>query len=101
MLGNVLRGFLVALSPVNLLCIAGGTAIGIVLGAFPGLDATVGAALFIPLTYAMGPTPAILLLVGMYGGAVYGKRLSATRSSLKAALSMRRSSRQSPTQGCW
>ena len=77
MFENILEGFIIALAPVNLLAIVGGTALGLVMGAFPGLDCTVAAALFIPITYALGPTQAILLLAGMYGGAVYGGQIPA------------------------
>ncbi len=77
MLTHIFQGFAVTLAPVNLLWIVAGTAVGLILGAFPGLDSTVGAALFIPVTYAMSPTVALVFLVGMYGGAVYGGQIPA------------------------
>lgn len=77
MLESILGGFISNLSLPNLLAIVAGTAVGIIMGAFPGLDCTVSAALFIPVTYALDPNQAILLLVGMYGGAVYGGQIPA------------------------
>ncbi|MEW6229919.1 MAG: tripartite tricarboxylate transporter permease, partial [Bacillota bacterium] len=77
MIQDILSGLAVALSPMNLLATVVGAAIGIIMGAFPGLDCTVAAALFIPVTYALEPHQAILLLVGLYGGAVYGGQIPA------------------------
>ena len=50
----------------------GATLIGIVIGLLPGLSATLGVALFTTLTVKMAPTDAILVLVCVYVGAIYG-----------------------------
>jgi len=50
---------------------------GMVIGALPGLSATMGIALLIPVTYGMDPTAAILMLASIYTSAVYGGSISA------------------------
>ena len=51
--------------------------LGIVVGALPGLTATMGVALLTTLTYKMAPDQAILTLICMYVGAIYGGSRSA------------------------
>ncbi len=53
------------------------TLIGIVIGALPGLTATMGVALMTTLTYRMVPEQAILVLIAVYVGAIYGGSRSA------------------------
>ncbi|NNF48132.1 MAG: transporter, partial [Desulfofustis sp.] len=48
------------------------TQLGIIVGMLPGLTATMGVALMTTLTFAMPPQNAILILVCMYIGAIYG-----------------------------
>ena len=50
----------------------GATLAGIVIGLLPGLSATLGVALFTTLTVKMAPNDAILVLVCVYVGAIYG-----------------------------
>jgi len=50
----------------------GATLAGILIGLLPGLSATLGVALFTTLTIKMAPTDAILVLVCVYVGAIYG-----------------------------
>jgi putative tricarboxylic transport membrane protein len=50
----------------------GSTLIGIMIGILPGLSATLGVALFTTLTVKMNPTDAILILICVYVGAIYG-----------------------------
>jgi len=51
--------------------------IGIIVGALPGLTATMGVALLTTLTFTMGPQVAMLVLVCVYVGAIYGGSRSA------------------------
>lgn len=51
--------------------------IGIFVGSLPGLTATMGVALLLPVTFGLSPVPAILLLIGVYFGAIYGGSISA------------------------
>lgn len=53
------------------------TLLGIFVGALPGLTATMGVALLTTLTYAMERDAAILTLICMYVGAIYGGSRSA------------------------
>ncbi len=54
-----------------------GTFGGLVIGALPGLSATMGMALLIPFTYGMEPAPAMIMLGAVYVSAVYGGSFSA------------------------
>ncbi|WP_319529790.1 tripartite tricarboxylate transporter permease [uncultured Cohaesibacter sp.] len=52
--------------------IALGTLGGLVIGALPGLTATMGVALLIPLTFSMTPVMGLNMLIGIYIGGIYG-----------------------------
>ena len=51
--------------------------LGIIFGSLPGLNATLGVALLIGITYPFGPTTAIIMMMGLYVGAIYAGSLSA------------------------
>jgi putative tricarboxylic transport membrane protein len=53
------------------------TLVGIVIGALPGLTATMGVALLTTLTYSLPPNQAMLVLICVYVGAIYGGSRSA------------------------
>lgn len=59
-------------NPYNWLVLLASTFAGIVFGALPGLTATLGVALLTTLTYGMPIDTAIIALLAMYVGAVYG-----------------------------
>lgn len=65
------------LSVDNLIAIAAGVTIGVVIGAIPGLTTTMAVALALPFTFTMSPITAILLLVGIYKGGMYGGSITA------------------------
>ncbi|PMR72097.1 tripartite tricarboxylate transporter permease [Billgrantia endophytica] len=65
------------LSLDNFLAIAVGVVIGVVVGSIPGLTATMAVALALPFTFSMQPVAAILLLVGIYKGGMYGGSITA------------------------
>ncbi len=54
-----------------------GTFGGLIIGALPGLSATMGMSLLIPVTYGMAPTPALIMISSVYVSAVYGGSFSA------------------------
>ncbi len=54
-----------------------GTIVGIIFGAIPGLTATMAVALFLPITYNLGPAAGISLLVALYIGGTSGGLISA------------------------
>lgn len=64
-------------SIASILAMVVGIFAGIVIGALPGLGATMGVALLLPITFSLETTPAMMLLVGCYCGAVYGGSISA------------------------
>ena len=61
----------------TLMWLAIGVFMGVGVGAMPGLTATTGVALMLPLTFTLGQAPALGLLIGLYKGAVYGGSISA------------------------
>lgn len=70
----VINNFLQA--DVIIALIVGVTA-GMVIGAMPGLSATMGVALLTPITYGMSPIAAISMLTAVYTSAIYGGSISA------------------------
>jgi putative tricarboxylic transport membrane protein len=53
------------------------TLAGVLIGSLPGLTATMGVALLTTLTYQLPPAQAILILISVYVGAIYGGSRSA------------------------
>ena len=74
---EILAGIQMSLTPGALLANAIGVVLGIVFGALPGLTATMGVALLIPLTFGMPPVEAFSALLGMFCGAIYGGCITA------------------------
>jgi putative tricarboxylic transport membrane protein len=68
----VLSGFEVVFTPSNLLFCLAGVLIGMIIGVLPGLGPTATIALLLPITYEIEPASAIILLAGIYYGAMYG-----------------------------
>jgi putative tricarboxylic transport membrane protein len=71
------QGIVGILTLESLLNVAWSTLLGIIVGALPGLTATMGVALLVTLTYKMDPNQAILCLLCLYVGAIYGGSRSA------------------------
>jgi len=65
-------------SPASLGLMALGTALGVIVGAVPGLTGAMLIALTLPLTFGMSGESALVLLVSMYVGSVSGGLISAT-----------------------
>ncbi|QXM07061.1 tripartite tricarboxylate transporter permease [Crassaminicella indica] len=74
---DVLYGFIHALDWVNLLAAFLSVAVGITIGALPGLSAAMGVALLIPVTFGMPAETGLIALVGVYCGAIFGGSISA------------------------
>lgn len=66
------------LGPLEYLLVLAATFAGIIIGAIPGLGATMAVAILTSFTASMGPIPSMAVLVGVYMGAVYGGSISAT-----------------------
>ena len=77
-INQLLAGFGVALTPVNLLVAALGAFIGTVVGMLPGLGPINGVAILMPLAFALKlpPETALILLAAVYIGCEYGGRIS-------------------------
>lgn len=69
---NLLAGFAVALTPGNLAAALAGAVLGTLVGVLPGIGPIATMSLLIPLTFSMDPTTAIIMLAGIYYGAMYG-----------------------------
>src|SRR3972149_2954561 len=71
-LGYLASGFAAALTPTNLLMAVLGSLLGTFVGVLPGLGPTAAIAVLFPLTAVLAPVPAIIMLAGIYYGAMYG-----------------------------
>ncbi|HYF54649.1 MAG TPA: tripartite tricarboxylate transporter permease [Salinarimonas sp.] len=71
-LANVALGFGIALTPDNLLFCLIGVALGTAIGVLPGLGPTATIALLLPITYRMDAVSSLIMLSGIYYGAMYG-----------------------------
>ncbi|MGZ3310688.1 MAG: tripartite tricarboxylate transporter permease, partial [Xanthobacteraceae bacterium] len=69
---QLLNGFAVALTPINLLWCLVGTTLGTAIGVLPGLGPALTIALLLPITFKVEPTAAFILFAGIYYGAMYG-----------------------------
>ena len=74
---NIWLGLSSIADPVNIIALLGGTILGICFGAMPGLSATMGIAVLIPVSYGMEPATGLILLASVYVGATYGGSISA------------------------
>ena len=63
--------------PLSWFLIIAGVFLGIVFGCIPGLTATLGVILLIPVTYAMTPIQGLTLLVSIYVGGISGGLITA------------------------
>src|SRR5690625_6461927 len=68
--------FQVVSPPMLALCLVGVIA-GMAVGATPGLSATVGLALLLPITFTLDPTRGLVLMGAFYTGAIYGGAFTA------------------------
>jgi putative tricarboxylic transport membrane protein len=71
-LNDLLFGFSIALTPTNLMFALLGAFLGTVIGALPGIGPSAGVAVLLPVTFGMPPVTAMIMLAGIYYGAMYG-----------------------------
>lgn len=69
---NLILGFGVSLSPVNLLYCMIGVIIGTLIGVLPGIGPAATIALLLPVTFSLPPVAALIMLAGIYYGSQYG-----------------------------
>ncbi|MGI5962667.1 MAG: tripartite tricarboxylate transporter permease [Lawsonibacter sp.] len=77
MLEALTSSFINLFTPHTALGLFVGVVGGMVIGALPGLSATMGIALLIPVTYGMDPAAALTMLASIYTSAIYGGSISA------------------------
>ncbi len=77
MLERFALGAAIALQPLALLMMFFGVAWGIIGGALPGISGSIAMALLLPLTFGMDPAIALMMLAGVYIGAMYGGSITA------------------------
>ena len=70
-------GFANVFLPANLLALAIGTMVGMLVAVLPGLTLVMGVVLALPFTYKLGVTPAVILLTAMYITGTYGGAFTA------------------------
>src|SRR3989449_6943964 len=69
---NLIFGFGVAISLQNLLYCLIGVTVGTLIGVLPGIGPLATIAMLLPITYAVPPVAALIMLAGIYYGAQYG-----------------------------
>jgi putative tricarboxylic transport membrane protein len=69
---GLLDGFGLVLQPGNLVYCFVGVLVGMVIGVLPGLGPAATIAILLPITYAIEPVSAVIMLAGIYYGAQYG-----------------------------
>ena len=70
--GHLVTGLGIALTAQNLLWCFIGCLWGSIVGVLPGLGPLAGMTLLLPLTYHLDPTGAVIMLSGIFYGAMYG-----------------------------
>jgi putative tricarboxylic transport membrane protein len=66
------EGILAILTVQNILLLAGGVTVGMIVGVMPGLGPSAGLAILLPVTFGLDPTGAIVMLAAVYYGSMYG-----------------------------
>jgi putative tricarboxylic transport membrane protein len=71
-LQNLVLGFSTVFTPANMLYALVGCLIGTMVGVLPGVGPLAGISMLLPTTFGLDTTSAIILLAGIYYGAMYG-----------------------------
>jgi putative tricarboxylic transport membrane protein len=74
---DILNGFLSVFEPLTFLYLVIGVLAGAVLGALPGLTATMGVAVLTPLTFWLAPAQGFAMLIGVYNSAIWAGGITA------------------------
>ena len=69
---NLIYGFSVGLEPTNIFFCFLGVLMGTLVGVLPGIGPIGAISILLPATFRMSPIPAIIMLAGIYYGAMYG-----------------------------
>lgn len=73
----LLQAVTAILSPENFIMLLAGVLLGMLIGALPGLTATMGVAIFTPLTFFVPSEQGLCLLLGIYNAAMFGGAIPA------------------------
>jgi len=84
-IGHLIDGFFIAFQPLNLVVVIFGCAVGLFIGAMPGLGSVNGVAILLPMTFLVPPTSAIIFLAALYYGAMYGGAISSIMLGIPGA----------------
>jgi putative tricarboxylic transport membrane protein len=82
---HLMGGFAEAFQPLNLVMLVFGCAIGLFIGAMPGLGSVNGVAILLPITFLVPPNTAIIFLAAIYYGAMYGGAISSITLGIPGA----------------
>jgi putative tricarboxylic transport membrane protein len=85
--GNLALGFGVALTPLNLFYAFVGCVLGTLIGVLPGIGPVPTIAMLLPITYALQPVSALIMLAGIYYGASYGGSTTAILVNIPGEIS--------------
>lgn len=77
MIEGLLEGASLVFQPFAFALILLGVFVGIVMGSIPGMTATMTVAVLVSFTFGMSPTEGMMLLLGIYGGALYAGSIPA------------------------
>jgi TctA family transporter len=72
LIANLGLGLSTAITPINLLYCLLGVFLGTLIGVLPGLGPTATIAMLLPITFALPPISALIMLAGIYYGSQYG-----------------------------
>lgn len=71
-INSFMEGLSTALHPINILWVLIGGFLGTVVGMLPGLGPATAVAVLIPITFGMEPVSALILMIAIYYGAMFG-----------------------------
>ena len=74
---NMVAALTNMVDPIRFFLMTSGIAVGIIVGALPGLTATMALALLVPFTFVMDASTSLMVLGGVYVGAIYGGCIAA------------------------
>jgi len=84
-ISHLIDGLGIAMQPLNLGLIIFGCALGLFIGAMPGLGSVNGVAILLPMTFLVPPASAIIFLAAIYYGAMYGGAISSIMLGIPGA----------------
>src|SRR6188472_2390098 len=72
LIANLWLGMGVAITPTNIMLCMIGALVGTLIGVLPGIGSLATIAMLLPITYGLPPVGALIMLAGIYYGAMYG-----------------------------